>query len=111
MTAVPKYVTKLGACRGADANLFFPLGDDRQGDEALEAEVVGYLEEQYCSGCPARKACFEYAVANEKFGVWAGTTSQDRRRLRAAAKRETAAAKPASALVNLASLIRGEGAA
>lgn len=91
MNAVPVYVQKLGACRTADPGLFFPLGMDAKDDEAMEEEVVGYLREQYCDGCPARKACYDYALANEKFGVWAGTTSRDRRRLRAAAKREAAA--------------------
>lgn len=84
---VPVYITKLGSCRTADPGLFFPLGDDISGDEALEEEVVGFLRDFYCDSCPARKACHDYALANEKHGVWAGTTSRERRRLRAAAKR------------------------
>ena len=102
MTAVPEYVTKLGACKAADPNLFFPLGQDRAGDEALESEVVGYLADQYCNNCPARKACYDHALADEKYGIWAGTTSKDRRRLRAAAKR------PGPAYTSLERLIRGE---
>lgn len=84
---IPVYITKFGSCRAADPGLFFPLGDDSRGDDALEDEVVGYLREFYCDACPVRKACHDYALANEKHGVWAGTTSRDRRRLRAAAKR------------------------
>lgn len=34
-----------------------------------------------CLGCPAIKACLEYAIANKEQGVWGGTTERQRLRL------------------------------
>lgn len=47
-------------------------------DEALYAKQV-------CAGCPARLPCLEFAVANvDLTGIWAGTTTQQRNRMRKA---------------------------
>ncbi len=54
--------------------MFFP----ERGESASEARSV-------CARCPVQAECFEFA-AGEVVGVWAGTTGQDRRRLRATPK-------------------------
>ncbi|HSP04945.1 MAG TPA: WhiB family transcriptional regulator [Acidimicrobiales bacterium] len=70
----------LGACRGADPDLFFP---DR--GESLEPA------KRICSECVVRDECLEHALASgERFGVWGGTSERERRRLRRT--RRTAAA-------------------
>ncbi len=59
------------ACRGADADLFFP-GNDLNPREALKI----------CRACPVREECLEYALsARERYGVWGGTTARERRRM------------------------------
>lgn len=59
------------ACRGMDQSLFFPGPDD----DPSEALAV-------CAGCPVRDECLEWALfARERFGIWGGTTEQERRRL------------------------------
>jgi WhiB family redox-sensing transcriptional regulator len=61
----------LGACRGLDADIFYPDDDD----EALEAKSV-------CAECGVRVACLEFALqAREKAGVWGGATERERRRM------------------------------
>lgn len=36
-----------------------------------------------CAGCACRSECLDYALAGgERYGVWGGTTSTERRRLR-----------------------------
>ena len=61
----------LGACRGLDADIFYPDDDD----EALEAKSV-------CAECGVRIACLEFALqAREKAGVWGGATERERRRM------------------------------
>jgi len=62
----------LAACRGADPGLFFADGDgDRTG-----------VARRICGGCPVRDECLEWALeARATFGVWGGTTEQERRRL------------------------------
>jgi WhiB family redox-sensing transcriptional regulator len=35
-----------------------------------------------CDACPAWKACRDWALRHEKFGIWAGTSERQRRILR-----------------------------
>lgn len=59
-------------CRGVDVALFYP----ERGESPAEAKAV-------CAGCSVRDACLDYALEHgERFGVWAGTSENERRRLR-----------------------------
>lgn len=60
------------ACRGEDIALFYP---DTPGTRAVEAK-------RFCVVCPVREPCLQQALTNGEFGVWGGTTDEDRRRLR-----------------------------
>ncbi|MGH3099241.1 MAG: WhiB family transcriptional regulator [Streptosporangiales bacterium] len=67
-------VAAQAACRGMETDVFFP--------ETWEepAPALGV-----CAKCSARTECLELALAtNERFGVWGGTTEQERRRMRRA---------------------------
>ncbi|MGI9611159.1 MAG: WhiB family transcriptional regulator [Acidimicrobiia bacterium] len=60
-----------GACREADANIFFPTNK-----EQTRAALA------ICATCPVEQDCLEYALdARERFGVWGGTTEKQRRKL------------------------------
>lgn len=60
------------ACRGVDANVFFPADDG----DAGAAKAI-------CATCPVRQACLEYAIVTRQAdGVWGGLTEVERRRLR-----------------------------
>ena len=60
------------ACRDSDPDLFFADGNGERTAVAL----------RICAGCPVRDECLEWALAaRASFGVWGGTTEQDRRRL------------------------------
>ena len=49
-------------------DLFFPTG------RVAEAKSLP-LAQAICAGCPERKECLEYALAEEiPYGIWAGTT-------------------------------------
>ena len=62
----------LAACRDADPELFF---SDGNGDRTAVALRI-------CAGCAVAEECLEWALAaRAAFGVWGGTTEQDRRRL------------------------------
>ena len=64
---------KRAACRGIDADIFFPVTDDES--DAVEAKAI-------CSVCPVRQACLEHALAcREREGIWGGTTERERRRI------------------------------
>jgi WhiB family redox-sensing transcriptional regulator len=63
---------KRAACRGLDAELFYPL----KGLPVTEAKRV-------CARCPVKAPCLEFALrTNEKFGVWGGLSAIERRRMR-----------------------------
>jgi WhiB family redox-sensing transcriptional regulator len=64
---------KLAACRGLDAEIFYPASEDEA--DAAEAKAV-------CAECPVRQLCLEYALAHrEREGVWGGATERERRRI------------------------------
>lgn len=59
------------ACREDDVELFFAT------DEATQDAAVAR-----CQACPVQEACLEYALsAREPYGVWGGTTEQERKRM------------------------------
>lgn len=59
------------ACAGADPEIFFPGRGDDSG-EALDT----------CARCPHRRPCLDWALASEQqFGVWGGTTAEQRLRM------------------------------
>lgn len=60
-----------GACRSADADLFFPMTKE----DTERALAV-------CATCPVVAECLEYALeARERYGIWGGKTDKQRRRL------------------------------
>lgn len=61
---------KQALCRGSDNDVFFPL----RGESMLSAYRI-------CSGCSVREECFEAAQGNN-FGVWAGFSTSERKRIR-----------------------------
>ncbi len=55
----------------SDPGVFFPTTEEEAG-----------LALSYCSVCQVRDVCLAWAVRNgERYGVWGGTTEQQRRRL------------------------------
>jgi WhiB family transcriptional regulator, redox-sensing transcriptional regulator len=59
------------ACYGLDAEIFFPTTEEEAG-----------LALSYCSMCSVKELCLAWALQNgERYGVWGGTTEQQRRRL------------------------------
>jgi WhiB family redox-sensing transcriptional regulator len=63
------------ACRGVDPDVFFP----ERGGPVAEAKAV-------CRSCPVIEACREAAI-HEKFGIWAGQSERERRKIRAQRRR------------------------
>ena len=69
------------ACRGADPQLFFSDGDS-------ESTAVAV---RICAGCAVQEECLDWALsARAAFGVWGGTTEQERRRLQRLPARRSA---------------------
>lgn len=70
------------ACKDADRDLFFPGGDWYPGQKWLGADV-DTVAKATCARCPVREECLSWALNTpEEHGYWAGTTPNDRDRLR-----------------------------
>ena len=67
----PDFWQDKAACYGVDPEVFFPTTEEEAG-----------LALSYCGVCPVREVCLAWSVQNgERYGVWGGTTEQQRRRL------------------------------
>lgn len=65
------------ACKDLDPNLFFPIGVTGPAVDQIAAA------KSICEGCPVRGECLDFAITtNQEFGVWGGTTEDERRVLR-----------------------------
>ena len=65
------------ACRGADPEIFYPVGFT---GPALRQEETA---KQICAGCVVRSDCLAWALrAGEPDGIWGGTTPEERRSMR-----------------------------
>lgn len=69
---LPKQIIKDGMCVDVtNPDIFFS-------DEIAEQEQAISL----CAICPVLEACLTYALRNEMFGIWGGTTPTERQALR-----------------------------
>jgi WhiB family transcriptional regulator, redox-sensing transcriptional regulator len=67
----PDHWQERAACYGIDAEIFFPTTEEEAG-----------LALSYCGICSVKELCLAWALQNgERYGVWGGTTEQQRRRL------------------------------
>jgi WhiB family redox-sensing transcriptional regulator len=65
------------ACATVDPDLFFPVG--------VTGPAVGQIAaaKAVCAGCDVRADCLEFAITtNQEYGVWGGTSEEERRALR-----------------------------
>jgi WhiB family redox-sensing transcriptional regulator len=70
------------ACRRHDPELFFPEGT--AGPAKLQAEQA----KRVCQSCPARTPCLDFALrVGLAFGIWGGTTGEERSDIRHALAR------------------------
>jgi WhiB family redox-sensing transcriptional regulator len=60
-------------CSQVDTELFFP----EKGDY-----YTAQVAKKICGQCPHLQECLEWALVNERFGVWGGTNAKDRQRIR-----------------------------
>src|SRR5688500_7311895 len=65
------------ACKDVDPNLFFPIGVTGPAVAQIAAA------KSICDQCLVQRDCLEFAITtNQEFGVWGGTTEDERRVLR-----------------------------
>jgi WhiB family redox-sensing transcriptional regulator len=76
-----------GACRSADPDLFFPISSAGPGERQIaRAKMI-------CAGCQVQRECLEFALVHgQVYGIWGGTTPEDRQRDRRRKRRAAATA-------------------
>jgi WhiB family transcriptional regulator, redox-sensing transcriptional regulator len=76
-----------GACLSADPDLFFPISTTGPAEKQIaRAKAI-------CAGCAVRLECLEFAMTHDQlYGIWGGTTPEDRQRERRRKRRRAAAA-------------------
>jgi WhiB family redox-sensing transcriptional regulator len=76
-----------GACLSADPELFFPISTRGPAEQQIKrAKMI-------CEGCTVRRECLEFAMSHDQtYGIWGGTTPEDRQRQRRRKRRAAATA-------------------
>ncbi len=67
------------ACADVEPEVFFPVG--------VTGPAVGQIAaaKAVCAGCTVQTLCLEFAITtNQEYGVWGGTSEEERRVLRRA---------------------------
>lgn len=86
MTDYPDFSSKgTKNCDDVDPEVFFP------DEEAPDYRRRAYEAKEVCKsngGCAYMAECLAWALMNENFGVWGGTTPEDRKALKRAAARQ-----------------------
>jgi len=75
MAAYPAYDGN-EPCRQVDPDIFYPVTFN-----GLAMSTKALLNSM-CNDCHMREPCLSWAIGHEKEGYWAGTTPEDRMRLR-----------------------------
>ena len=77
-----------GACLAADPDLFFPISSVGPAERQIARA------KKICSGCGVRRECLEFALSHGQiYGIWGGTTAEDRQRERRRKRRAAATAR------------------
>jgi hypothetical protein len=68
-------------CRSLDTEVFYPEDED----PAVKARKTKAAMEELkplCSSCAFSSPCLEWALKNNEYGIWAGTTEADRKMIK-----------------------------
>ena len=78
------------ACRYCNPDLFFPAGTTGAAVEEIAAAKA------VCTQCPVQSQCLRFALrTGQAYGIWGGTTEEERVTMRRLARTRRMAALPA----------------
>ena len=70
------------ACAEVGGDFWFP-------EKAEDTSELKYAK-RICGSCTHKTECLEWALENERFGIWAGTNERNRQQIRVMRKRKSA---------------------
>lgn len=73
---------------GKDTEMFFSEDEERPSRERTTREE---LAKAVCTPCPVKQACLQAALDGDEVGVWGGTDTQQRRKMRRRGARRSCA--------------------
>lgn len=79
MIKFPNFM-KEAACRSEDPEIFFPSLVTEEGLYRYQEALP--IARNICSSCEVFSKCFDWAIAHEEYGIWAGTTPKEREEYR-----------------------------
>jgi len=65
------------ACKGSESEIWF-----LEANHKAEDEWKIFAAKEICATCPVREPCLEHAIEYREWGIWGGTTDQERKRIR-----------------------------
>lgn len=68
-------------CRGVDTRVFY-CDPEEVGQSGYASNRAVERAKEFCAECPVVLECLNYALDNEKFGVWGGMSERERKTLR-----------------------------
>ena len=93
----------LGACRGEDPELFFPIA--AQGSALSQISAARAV----CRRCAVAAMCLAYALQTRQAGIWGGATQEERHAMTERHRRQVSAAPAARETARAASRSASEG--
>jgi hypothetical protein len=72
----------LAACQKENPDRFHPVPYGRDEDAKADYERDVEQTKRICFRCPVFTACWDEHVPVERYGIWAGTTEEERHRMR-----------------------------
>jgi len=63
-------ISKIGHCQNVDPDVFF-----NESGQSRKAKAI-------CQPCPVRESCRDWAIEHQEIGIWGGTTTAERNRIR-----------------------------
>lgn len=80
---IPKFVFEdTASCLNTDPELFFPQEHEYSNGKIHNVYKNLAEAKKICETCPLRIKCLEYALKNAEYGIWGGTTEEQRQGLR-----------------------------
>lgn len=80
MIAEKKFIELHEAIRNNDGvecetlpDFFFPEEPDKESNK-----IVADIAKSVCANCPIREQCLDYAKSTRVYGIWGGTTYEER---------------------------------
>jgi len=80
---IPEFIFEdTASCSNTDPELFFPREHEYSHGKVRSTYKNLTEAKKICDSCPLKVKCLEYALKNAEYGIWGGTTEEQRQYIR-----------------------------